>query len=116
MKSEKKVTLKVANAIAKAGYWGKYGHRCEVQEIVDSEQLLLKADYSLLSMRVPTYMQVWLWLWREKKIHIEIVERQDNETVAYVGNGRDTKRFLKHDPEEAIIAAIEYLITNDLIK
>lgn len=107
----KRVSLKVAQAIAKAGYWCKYGHRCEVQENVDSEQLLLNVDYSLLSLGVPTYLEVWLWLWREKNIVIEPVYCEEGWTVLIHG----VQGFFK-DPEEAIIAAIEHLVENDLIK
>lgn len=59
----------------------------------------------------PTYLDVWLWLWREKKICIEI---KDNHyyTLAKVMN----QRFHADSPEEAIISAIEYLVKNNLIK
>lgn len=58
----------------------------------------------------PTYMEVWFWLW-DKGICIEI-KNNHYYTLTKVNN----QRFHGDDPEEAIIAAIEYIIDNDLIK
>ena len=68
----------------------------------------------------PSYIEVWMWLWRNKKIFfspcrnsIDIEESQDGmwmyaKEVAELDSIDDT--------EEAIIIAIRYLLNNDLIK
>lgn len=62
----------------------------------------------------PTYLEVWLWLWRIKGIFITF----DNH-ITFISSlsGLDIElpEFYS-DPEEAIIAAINYLVDNDLIK
>lgn len=60
----------------------------------------------------PTYLDVWLWLWREKKNCIDIVSAHNYDALVHI-NG-ELKGFA--DPEEAVIAAIEYLVGNNLIK
>lgn len=56
-------------------------------------------------------MPLWLWLWREKRIWIQ---------VRHIDNGNWFKCWVTEqdysDPEEAIEKAIEYLVENDLIK
>lgn len=111
----KQVSIKAANAIANAGYFGKYYRKCSVQEIVDSNRLVLNRDNSLESNRVPFYLEVWLWLWREKRIPLELL-RSTEKDVWYVLYDGGYEMPRKDDPEEAIIAAIEYLVDNDLIK
>lgn len=59
----------------------------------------------------PTYIDVWLWLWREKDICIEVKDNHYHVT-AKVKN----KRFHGDTLEEAIIAAIKHLVENDLMK
>lgn len=64
----------------------------------------------------PTYFEVYLWLWREKNIHLS--------TIIYKGFVRvylDNTVIIRHDkkitdPEEAIEKAIEYLVEQNLIK
>lgn len=71
----------------------------------------------------PTYLEVWLWLWREKNIRFD-VEDLWNANLSYTERGCacNTNQLggictpKVSDPEEAIIAAIEYLVTNNLIK
>lgn len=66
----------------------------------------------------PTYIEVWLWLWRDKKACIGILFDEGDCNVEIWQEGKDYVRDLenKFDPEEAIIAAIEYLVNNDLLK
>ena len=70
----------------------------------------------------PTYLDVWLWLWREKKIHIEINDNKfkiydATEWIESYGyNLIEMSNNVFKDPEEAISAAIEYIVDNDLIK
>lgn len=72
---------------------------------------------------IPTYLDVWLWLWREKNIRFDIEDLWDAE-LSYPERGcaSNTNQLggictpEVSDPEEAIISAIEYLVDNDLIK
>lgn len=67
----------------------------------------------------PTYLEVWLWLCREKKIKIsaEIWHDKPNNWGSIIEGDTFYKELHGYnDPEEVIIAAIEYLIDNDLIK
>lgn len=83
------------------GDW--HGERCCTCDKLKEITKEIK-DY-LLSVGYPDkekifYLEVWLWLWREKKVdkqHLFILDPNE-------------------DPEEAIITAIEYLVTNNLIK
>lgn len=74
-------------------------------------------DY-LLSVGYPDkekifYLEVWLWLWREKGIKIEL-------SVLSSGNVCPLNQYIPVEeyscPEEAIIAAIDYLVNNNLIE
>lgn len=72
----------------------------------------------------PTYLDVWLWLWREKKIAIGCpYENTYNYWFTNINAENDKSLILwkyssgeRKDPEEAIEKAIEYLADNDLIK
>lgn len=65
----------------------------------------------------PTYLEVWLWLWREKKACISLLFDDGDCTIEIWNNKSFIRDFeSKFDPEEAIIAAIEYLVTNKLNK
>lgn len=111
----KRVSFKIANTIAKAGYFGKYNKICVVEQIVDSKTLILNKDHELINEEVPTYIETWLWLWRDKKLYIDVdLAIGTEETVSYLHYNLEA--FESNDPEEAIKKAIEYLIDNDLIK
>ena len=61
--------------------------------------------------------EVWLWLWREKRIPIPVHEVEDDfdgEVIGFYIWAIDGI-FEENDPEEAIIAAIEYLVDNGRI-
>lgn len=64
------------------------------------------------AIAAPSYLKVWLWLWREKEIKIshrigvDIIGIEDNDAI----DGSFD------DPEGAIISAIEYLVDNNLIE
>lgn len=81
-------------------------------------------DY-LLSIGYPdkekiSYMDMWLWLWRVKKIFIEPSIHFDSIKgyyfTAFIISNDLSKHIEESDPEEAIIAAINYLVENNLIK
>lgn len=114
----KRVSFKVAKSIKEAGYPQIFNSK--IYSWYDNSEALFQ-PLSEVPLReyhekkgiciAPTYLEVWLWLWCEKDICIEV---KDNcyHTVAKVMN----KRFYGDNPEEAIITAIEYLVDNDLIK
>lgn len=71
----------------------------------------------------PSYMDVWLWLWREKNIRFDVEDLWDaNLSYPERGCACNTNQLggictpEVSDPEEAIISAIEYLCKNNLIK
>ena len=123
----KRVSFKVAKAIKSAGY---------PQEKKDGTALYpVKGEFKgklcgynsdaperdKLSIVAPTYFEVWLWLWREKKCYIqhELCFRNDSESsfvcIDKINNIAWVKS-LSEDPEDAIIAAIERLVEKDLLK
>lgn len=95
----KRVTFEVAKAIKAAGfpqdsdiyYYDSYG------------KLNVYESYSTMCLhngyRAPFYLEVWLWLWREKRKSIDIV---------FNGYSWESSENCEdcNDPEEAIIAAI----------
>lgn len=111
----KKVSFSVAKALKEAGY-PQYGH-CE--EYYDSHGKVVDkmCDMHKLVYPRPTYLEVWLWLWREKQISIDAEHLGGNKFANFVlGQRIFTNGQYQTDPEEAIIKAIEYLAQNDLIK
>ena len=123
----KRVSFKVAKAIKSAGY---------PQEKKDGTALYpVKGEFKgklcgynsdaperdKLSIVAPTYFEVWLWLWREKKCYIqpELCFKSNNESSFVCIDKINHIALVKsssQDPEEAIIAAIEYLVENNLLK
>ena len=108
----KRVTFKVATALKDAGYpqegcgeyFNKYG-------AIDS--------YLGYNIARPYALEVWLWLWREKKICINCNYDKYNMPPMWWCNNEDRINYNApnfDDPEEAIINAIEFLVENDLIK
>lgn len=112
----KRVSFKVAKAIKKAGYpldtpITEVGWYNAAGIYTKTPPPIWEGD-NLFEALAPTYLDVWLWLWREKGIVIDPDE---------VGNDWYIDSFMLPmetypDPEEAIIAAIEYLVDNDLVK
>lgn len=98
----KRVSFKVAKAIKEAGYPQDELKNPNSHWFYDEET---KCDI----LRV-TYLEVWLWLWREKKICINCNYDKYNFPPMWWCNNENPLYF--NDPEEAIIAAIEYLVDN----
>lgn len=69
----------------------------------------------------PTYLEAWLWLWREKNIIITVSSRFDSiygyrfVCIMQVDNSHNYYTE-EDDPEEAIAAAIKHLVDNKLLK
>lgn len=125
---QKRVTFKVAKAIKEAGYSqhpniSEYWYVTEHSEPIFDEPyekagtLVDDWDFATNMIAAPTYLDVWLWLWREKKACISILFAEGNCGIEIWYK----KTFLRDfedtfDPEEAIAGAIDYLVDNDLIK
>lgn len=93
----KRVSLKVAKYLKEVGYLFSY----EVNENFK--------EY------FPTYLDVWLWLWKVKDIKLSVAEIDDVVKV-YIRGSKPLISQFSADPEGAIINIIEFLVDNDLIK
>lgn len=134
---QKRVSFKVAKAIKEAGYWNpnttinsQYNNAC----YADNGRLYPQGcvcDWENV-FPAPTYLDVWLWLC-DKLTHIEgreilsidIHKSKKNKlwfisfNCGYLDNEEDDSpdyEFYGNTQEEAIIAAIDYLVGNNLIK
>lgn len=114
----KRVSFEVAKAIKDAGYpqsnmrntfFNKQGELLVVTNIND------RIEYDIYA---PTYLDVWLWLCREKGIYLNTNTQRSGIVCVYLDDTiiHKIKDMKLTDPEEAIIAAIEYLTDNNLIK
>lgn len=130
----KKISYKVAKAIAipylksivspKIGEenteYGKVNVCDALQEYIIPERYMRGngkeiwgwSDYCFRCVKpFPTYLELWLWLWREKNIQIL---NDDIGSANILPFCIEISEY--EDPEKAIIAAIECLVDNDLIK
>ena len=115
---QKRVSFKVARAVKDAGYPQNYGegslYYSEDGQLYEYSSELFPIYPNVYCVCI-AYLSVWLWLWREKKIHIDIdSDICDEGAISYEDN--TLEEFEENDPEEAIIAAVEYLVDNNLIK
>lgn len=121
---QKRVSFKVAKAIKEAGY----NELCDMYyHILDDEyeskmslEMTGDGSHSFLNSlnqyrcAAPYVLDVWLWLWRKKGIEILA-----SGGIIVRGKGKIEVKSLydyPNDPDEAIAAAIEYLVDNDLLK
>lgn len=111
-----KVSFKIAKALKEAGY-PQYINILDGYDI-RGEETIAYSSSKRLEYVAPTYMEVWCWLWREKEIKIVPEPRQKVFVYIKASFYELLKEFASgfEDPEEAIIAAIEYLVDNNLIK
>lgn len=116
----KRVSFEIAKIIKEAGYPQGKTDSCfdsnAVMHYTSSKDSWLPND---IYIDAPTYMEVWLWLWRSKNISIDIdylhgIFWGAHTYGEYVKNNDGEPEY--SDPEEAIAAAIKYLVENDLIK
>lgn len=120
----KRVSFKVAESIKEAGYpqdkhnVGYVTEKCTDRFNVYHEgDLTDNASRMIKKISAPTYLDVWLWLWRCKKSCIGILFDEGDCAVEIWSNKSFLRDFeSKFDPEEAIANAIDYLVENELIK
>ena len=112
----KRVSFNVAKAIKEAGYLQE-----KTDYYYDYNECIQKRCNCYVNCKcvTPTYLEVWLWLWREKKICINCNYDKYNLIPMWWCNNEDginynTPNF--DDPEEAIIGTIEDLVDKNLIK
>lgn len=122
----KRVSFKVAKAIKDAGYsqhpnisefWYVTEHSEPIFDVPYKKAGTLVDDWDFATNMVaaPTYIEVWLWLWREKHIALDLIfDDVCNCTWDVVPD--DLVCIEKDDPEEAIVEAINYLVINKLLK
>lgn len=115
----KRVSFEVAKAIKKAGY--QQGITEKVYLLKDYAKMKEgwvifkeKCMYTDFLADIPTYIQVWLWLWREKHLALEVYVTSYDKWVSPIDVCLKYDEY--PDPEEAIATSIEYLVTNNLIK
>ena len=103
----RRIQIKAAKAIKEAGY------PLEIKSIEEAEKLGWQRNAFFTGMCTcalcPYAMEVWLWLWKDKKIVIDIQYHAKSNRWVY-------GCYYYKDQEEAIIAAIDYLVDNDLIR
>lgn len=97
----KQVSFEVAKALKEAGY-PQYGS-CDEYYNHNGQVISKFCDINKLIYPAPTYLEVWLWLWREKGYAIECAYKYRR-----FHNYKTSYNYA--DPEEAIIAAIEHLV------
>lgn len=119
------VTFKVAKALKEAGYWNpgtiikcSYNNSCYIDDGRFYKDGCVCPWDRLYP--APTYIETWLWLWREKKneIDIQVLSRRGGggRVRVFPDYFKLSKVFELNDPEEAIAKAIDYLVENNLIK
>lgn len=109
----KRVSSKIAKALKKAGYPQE-----EFGMIYSAGMLVPYNAYYPDQCNAPYVMDVWLWLWREKKIYLNTNTQRKGIVCVYWDDTiiNEIKDMKLTDPEEVISAAIEYLIDNNLVK
>lgn len=124
---QKFVSFKVAKVLKEAGYWNpgtiikcSYNNGCYIDDGRFYENGCVCPWNKLYP--APTYLEVWLWLWRQKGITLEpskegilVLECEDENGQLYYSHNIYSQDENK-DPEQAIANAIEYLAKNNLIK
>lgn len=122
-------SFEVVKAIKEAGYplvrymtlsreqfEAGHGYKYSKDEYYYSESpsILHPEDNDTIDMYFrPTYIEIWLWLCKKKNFKFEL---KYNECSCCWHCYWDYYFECGSDPESAIVAAIEYLVTNNLIK
>lgn len=118
----KQVSYKVAKAIRNVGYpqgntdkcylTTDHNHFYKEGQIVENED----GEWTVLTKNladIPTYIDVWLWLWKEKSTYIQVGREYCTLSFKW---GDSCTFIMQATPEETIEKAIEYLVENDLIE
>lgn len=103
----KRVSFKVAKALKEAGY--NFTHAPSSFFTNETNSWFDNEDGELYSL--PFVLEIWLWLSQVKKIRIDIIDTEFNIYIQgrFIAGCADS-------PEEAIIAAVNHLVINNLIK
>lgn len=116
--AQKIVSFEVAKALKEAGYpqVGRYQYTY-TGKLVD----LVREGGVCYGPMAPTYIDIWLWMWRKKGIQItpkKWLQPSCLGSIMESDNGlyHEIYDLDKKDPEEAIVKAIDYLVENNLIK
>ena len=113
--NQKLVSFEVARAIKEKGYPQGHTARC-----YDKNGVLCDWYKADALFDAPIITDVWLWLWREKKLYIQTDLCFWQDETSFISIDRINNIALVHsasnDPEEAIASAIEYLVEYHLIK
>lgn len=118
----KRVSFETAKALKEAGYPqdNSNNNPYYTKDGQFSDLYHYGVPYYDVDCFAPTYLEVWLWLWRKGNIKISL-HNEDSKyhyyTMKNSGNHIELMNSsMFNDPEEAIIAAIQYLMNNNLIK
>lgn len=118
----KRVSFPVAKALKEAGYPQGETRQAYVNTYGEFYGELVNAwkfDKFKNLIDAPYVMAVWLWLWREKKIYIDIAKYYMSVEVCIYDKDYITIKNIEMDcvdPEEAVTTAIEHLCEENLIK
>lgn len=115
----KRCSFKVAKALKEAGY-----PQDNSDYLYDKDGCFAsRLDYESWGIRtwdkiaMPTYIDVWLWLWKEKDIRIEVKNRQCSLGGSLIYHkGKYIAEIFCDEPEKIISVAIEYIVDNNLLK
>lgn len=130
----KQVTFEIAKALKDSGYpqgninsgndlcYALEDHTINYTPYVRAGQLTTRYRCETFAVNnpvpyaiAPTYMDVWICLWKSKNIYIQIDKLSNNKFCTHIDN-MFCGNTESDDQEETLIAAIEYLAANDLIR
>lgn len=135
---QQEITLKVAQAIVKEGFPTE-----AFEGIVFDAEGNIVGKYEQ-EMKLPTYIDVWLWLWRSKIVELSLnygmryndvdetlwcypldYHERSHPQMKYIiqeinegCHGKCQSHGYNHehaDPENAIVSAVDFLVDNNLI-
>ena len=111
----KRCSFKVARALKEAGY-PQYGS-CDEYYNQEGHVVSKFCDINKLIYPAPTYLEVWIWLWKVKKIKLmpTPIFNEIYNDINKVGIVAPSCYIEANDPEEAIEKAVDYLVDNNLI-
>lgn len=115
----KTVSYKIAKSLKDAGYpqEGPLYYTSD-KELFNWNEIEEWDNKYYSKISAPCVMDVWLWLWQEKRCYIQTLLFENDVFRAYIFYRSQPYKFVfsSNDPEEAIEKTIEYLVENNLIK